>query len=91
MTEATVTLSRENIAPRIITIIHNCLGVKMADITEEDSICDDLGADSLDYTGLWMTCEVNVFPTKLAGISSAGARRSWPTRRMFMAALRSRS
>ena len=53
----TVTLSRENIAPRIITIIHNCLGVKMADITEKDSICDDLGADSLDYIELWMECE----------------------------------
>ncbi len=84
-------LSRENIAPRVKTIITECLGIKPSDITENDSICGDLGADSLDYTVLWMTCEVNVFPTKLAGISSAGARRSWPTRRMFMAALRSRS
>lgn len=50
-------LSRENISPRVVTIISDELGVKMADITEHDSICSDLGADSLDYVGLWMRCE----------------------------------
>lgn len=50
-------LSRENIAPRVKTIITECLGVKPSDITENDSICDDLGADSLDYIELWMLCE----------------------------------
>jgi acyl carrier protein len=50
-------LSRENITPRIKTIISEHLDVKFSDIAEQDSICDDLGADSLDYVGLWMSCE----------------------------------
>lgn len=54
---AAVTLSRENIIPRLKTIISEHFGVRASEIDEKDSICDDLGADSLDYTGLWMACE----------------------------------
>lgn len=51
------TLTRENIAPRVITIIHECLGVRLSEISEDDSICNDLGADSLDIVELAMLCE----------------------------------
>ena len=48
-------LSRENISPRVITIISDCLGIKRSELKETDSICD-LG-DSLDHIEIWMACE----------------------------------
>jgi len=50
-------LSRENILPRVITIISDVVGIRTKDITEQDLIADDLGADSLDYTEIGMMCE----------------------------------
>lgn len=49
------TLSRENIVPRVLTIISECLGIKRAELTEADSISDF--ADSLDYLEIWQLCE----------------------------------
>ena len=65
-------LSRENIAPRVITVLRDQLnflyGVKLPNgITDDTSICKDLGADSLDYVEIAIACE-DEFKVELADV-----------------------
>ena len=47
----------ENIEPRVRKIVAELLGVNEADIKNESSFVDDLGADSLDTVELVMALE----------------------------------
>jgi acyl carrier protein len=49
----------ENIEPRVKKIIAEQLGVNEAEIKNESSFVDDLGADSLDTVELVMALEEN--------------------------------
>jgi acyl carrier protein len=50
-------ITRENIVPRVLTILSEVTGCKVSEISEKDDIANDLGADSLDYTEIGMNCE----------------------------------
>jgi acyl carrier protein len=45
------------IAQRVKTIVETALGVPAADVVDEATFIDDLGADSLDCMEIVVTCE----------------------------------
>jgi acyl carrier protein len=47
----------DNVAERVIKIIHDKLGVEVSEVTKEASFTGDLGADSLDTVELIMELE----------------------------------
>lgn len=72
-----VPLSRENIAPRVATLVRDCFGINpQTEIEDDTSICNDLGADSLDLVELAMNCEdefgIEIFDDAARGIKTIG-------------------
>jgi len=52
-----VALSREEVAERVKSVLHEQLGADEADLSEEASFQEDLDADSLDLVELIMELE----------------------------------
>ena len=66
----------ENVEPRVKKIVAEQLGVNEADVKNESSFVNDLGADSLDTVELVMALEeefgVEVPEEELEGIETVG-------------------